>query len=45
MVLAVVSTAIVTTISVVGVSVLYGVKVYYLVKSKEIKGKKKKPHK
>lgn len=43
MILMVVSTVIVTTFSAVGVSVFYGVKVYYFVKSKEVKSKKNKP--
>lgn len=43
MVLTVVSAAIITTFSAVGVSVFYGVKVYYFVKGKEVKGKKNKP--
>jgi len=43
MVLMVISTAVITSFSAVGVSVYYGFKVYYLVKSKEVK--KKKPRK
>ncbi len=45
MVLMVVSTAVITSFCAVGVSVFYGVKVYYLLKSKEVKSKKKKPRK